>query len=85
MSIKEPVGSFERDGESRDVYTVGEATSLRNAGWRLVGEQGPELKTYPDGVRVLSADATAAMLNDPASETPNPETKRSHHRRKDTK
>lgn len=77
--MKTPIGSFERDGESRDAYTAGEATSLRNAGWRLVGEQGPEPQTSPDGAVVLSAEGTAAVV----AEAPKPETKRSHRKRKD--
>lgn len=60
MPVKRPLGVFVRDGQSREAYTPGEATSLRNAGWRLVGEQGPEPYTVPEGVRVLSADETAA-------------------------
>lgn len=30
---KTPIGVFARDGQTRQAYTAGEATSLRNAGW----------------------------------------------------
>lgn len=67
MSIKEPVGSFGRGGETRDAYTAGEATALRNAGWHpLVGEQGPELVNLPEGARVRSSEETAAAMRDVA-------------------
>lgn len=83
--MKTPIARLTRDGQVRDAYTRGEVTSLRNAGWspvaEYVGEQGAEPQTYPDGVRVLAADETAAAVD----ETPKPETKRSHRKRKDTK
>lgn len=75
--MKDAIARLARDGQVRDAYTPGEVTSLRNAGWSpvIVGEAGPAPVAIAEDVAALSQDETSTALQ--------PETKRSHRKRKD--
>lgn len=74
IAVKTPIAVFARDGQTRQAYSAGEATSLRNAGWSpVVGETGPEPVSVSADVTVLSNDETVAAVAASTAAQPQPE------------